>query len=175
MSLLAVTLKRNWRCCVFAAILCLLELATTRVDAWSTNQKAFRLHLSGGRQPMTMYMPSTSPTSQPPSFVAQKMLTNPGGGHLRKSEPLRNKNAMKLSNSVLASCDTLPSFSTAHGLLSPETVVRLEELTASGHRSDALESFLDTYRRQGPLSCLPMLSDPDVLPHLTTAMRDIAL
>lgn len=105
-------------------------------------------------------------------FVAQKMLMNPGNP--RVGDPVR-QHAMTLSNSVLASCDTLPSFSTAHGLLSPETVMRLEDVIKEGHRSDALNSFLDTYRRQGPLSCLPMLSDPDVLPHLTMAMRDITL
>jgi hypothetical protein len=105
-------------------------------------------------------------------FVAQKLLMNPGNP--RVGDPIR-QHAMTLSNSVLASCDTLPSFSTAHGLLSPETVMRLEEITKEGYRSEALDSFLDTYRQKGPLSCLPMLSDPDVLPHLTEAMRDIAL
>lgn len=88
------------------------------------------------------------------------------------SQRRRRQESMKLSNSVLASCDTLPSFPTAHGLLSPETVMRLDENCE--HKSDALRNFLDTYRRKGPLSCLPMLSDPDVLPHLTKAMRDIA-
>lgn len=40
-------------------------------------------------------------------------------------------------------------------------------------RSEALKQFLDRYRRKGPMSCLPMLSDPDILPHLTMAMRNV--
>lgn len=100
------------------------------------------------------------------------MLKNPGNPRI-KQEP--RPNHVQLSNSVLASCDTLPSFPTAHGLLSPETVMRLEESTAGEVRSKALQDFLRTYRRHGPLSCLPMLSDPDVLPHLTQAMRDIVV
>lgn len=135
-------------------------------QAWTSSGKAFR-----GRQ--TMYMPPNTPTSQPPNLVAQKMLKNPGNPRITESSTssARSK-SMKLSNSVLASCDTLPSFPTAHGLLSPEVVMRLDSLKVS--RSPALTSFLDTYHREGPLSCLPMLSDPNVLPHLTQAMREIA-
>ena len=84
---------------------------------------------------------------------------------------------MKLSGSVhsSASSDTLPQFKMANGLLSPETVFRMDEMTCGGSvGSEAVSNFLDTYRRHGPMSCLPMLSDPDVLPHLTAAMRDIA-
>jgi hypothetical protein len=80
----------------------------------------------------------------------------------------------KLSQSVLARCDTLPSFPTAHGLLSPETVMLMETRTSRTQRSSELSRFLTTYRRHGPMSCLPMLSDPSVLPHLTEALRDIA-
>ena len=67
-----------------------------------------------------------------------------------------------------------PSSPLAHGLLSPETVSRMDEITEGGGHNHAVRSFLQTYRRQGPMSCLEMLSDPDVLPHLTNAMRDIA-
>lgn len=96
------------------------------------------------------------------------MLRNPSNPHVTNK-----KSTSKLSHSVLADCDTLPSFPTAHGLLSPETVMRLEDLSDSSHGSDALVTFLDQYRRGGPLSCLHMLSDPEILPHLTKAMRDI--
>ena len=111
-----------------------------------------------------------------------------GGGSAPNtpSEPVTSQNMLKtfgteqergkgwrLSQSVLASCDTLPSFQTAHGILSPETVSRMDEITAGGHGNDAVASFLRTYQRQGPMSCLEMLSDPDILPHLTQAMRDI--
>jgi hypothetical protein len=52
-------------------------------------------------------------------------------------------------------------------------VARMDEITAGGNDNEAVRSFLQTYRRKGPMSCLEMLSDPDVLPHLTQAMRDI--
>lgn len=78
----------------------------------------------------------------------------------------------KLSQSVLARCDTLPSFPTAHGLLSPETVILMETRTSRTQRSSELSRFLTTYRRHGPMSCLPMLSDPNVLPYLTEALRE---
>ena len=150
---------------MLAAVLVWICIATS-VSAWSPQQKAFRRHHSS-----TMYMPPSSPTSQTPSLIAQNMLKNPGNPRI-KQDP--RPNHVQLSNSVLASCDTLPSFPTAHGLLSPETVMRLEESMAGESRSKAVQQFLKTYRRSGPLSCLPMLSDPDVLPHLTQAMRDIA-
>jgi len=78
-----------------------------------------------------------------------------------------------MSQSVLATCDTLPGISTAHGLLSPEVVMRI----ADNHDLDqdgALFRFLKTYKSRGPMACLPMLGDPNVLPELTKAMRDIA-
>jgi hypothetical protein len=84
----------------------------------------------------------------------------------RKSTPL------KLSPSLLSSCDTLPEFHTAHGLLSPETIMKLEK-SQNIKNSPALKMFLNQYRNDGPMSCLCMLSDPEILPHLTSAMRDL--
>lgn len=78
-----------------------------------------------------------------------------------------------MSQCVLAPSDTLPGMSTAHGLLSPEVVMRI----ADQHDLDqdgALFRFLKTYKSRGPMACLPMLGDPNVLPELTRAMRDIA-
>lgn len=95
----------------------------------------------------------------------------------RKSRPastLRRETRLPaMSQSVLATCDTLPGVSTAHGLLSPEVVMRI----ADQHDLDqdgALYLFLKTYKNRGPMACLPMLGDPNVLPELTKAMRDIA-
>ena len=53
--------------------------------------------------------------------------------------------------------------------------MRMEEMVEmeGGHSSAAVGHFLRRYRRNGPMSCLSMLSDPDVLPHLTKAMRDV--
>jgi len=66
-----------------------------------------------------------------------------------------------------------PQSHTAHGILSPEIVARMDENTINGRNNPAVDDFLRTYRRKGPMSCLEMLSDPEVLPHLTQAMRDI--
>lgn len=89
-----------------------------------------------------------------------------------------------MSDSVLATRDTLPSFRTAHGLLCPEIVTRIADRAAAASDDDGgagglvldgpLHRFLKTYRRLGPMACLPMLSDPSVLPELTKAMREIA-
>jgi hypothetical protein len=117
----------------------------------------------------SMYMPPSSPTSQTPPMTAQNMLKSVGA-----LETHERGNGWKLSHSVLASCDTLPSFPTARGILSPQTVSRMEDMTSGGSGNEAVVNFLDTYRRLGPMSCLEMLSDPEVLPHLTKAMRDIA-
>jgi hypothetical protein len=79
-----------------------------------------------------------------------------------------------MSQCVLANCDTLPGASTAHGLLSPEVVMRI----ADNHDLDengALFRFLKTYKSRGPMACLSMLGDPNVLPELTRAMRETSL
>jgi len=153
---------------VFALAL-LLTLGST-TEAWSTNQKTFST--SRQNQPFVgkPVNPTASPESPKESSTKRNMLKNPG--HTGRVKNTRRTDTMKLSNSVLASCDTLPSFKTAHGLLSPETVHQLEEME---YRNDAINLFLRTYRKQGPLACQQLLSDPDVLPHLTRAMRDIAL
>jgi len=127
-----------------------------------------RIAQSNRKPSKIMYAPTNLPTSETPSITAQKMLKDGAASLDRK-----RTSAVTLSQSVLASSDTLPSFPTSHGLLSPETVMRMEELSVEGgYRSQALVSFFRTYKRHGPMSCLPMLSDPDILPHLTNAMRD---
>ncbi|KAK1748444.1 hypothetical protein QTG54_000383 [Skeletonema marinoi] len=73
---------------------------------------------------------------------------------------------------VLATSDTLPNFSTARGLLSPDVVMRIvdsNDLELNG----PLDTFLDTYLSRGPMACLSMLSDPKILPELTKAMRAV--
>lgn len=80
-----------------------------------------------------------------------------------------------MSSSVLSPSDTLPSFHTAHGMLSPEVVMRIAntydgDLEVNG----SLHNFLKTYKSKGPMACLGMLSDDEVLPELTRAMREIA-
>lgn len=62
----------------------------------------------------------------------------------------------------------------AHGILCPETVSKMDELTRGGRSNRAVKAFLDRYRRYGPMSCMELLSDPEILPHLTTTMRHLA-
>lgn len=105
----------------------------------------------------------------------RKSPTSPTAPSYRQDkEQQPRQGSTKLSQSVLAECNTLPAFPTAHGLLSPETVMLMETRTSHSQRSSELSRFLSTYRQHGPMSCLPMLSDPNVLPHLTEALRDIA-
>ena len=108
---------------------------------------------------MVMYLPPNGPVSQTQQMVAERLLSGQHRTHPRKVP-------------VLASSDTLPTFEAAHGLLHPHTVSLLEEAT-SAVRSPAVSFFLDTYREQGPMACLPLLSDSSVLPELTKVLRSI--
>ncbi len=119
-----------------------------------------------------MYAPPNHPTSKTAPMVAQAIYSSYKTNR-NPTKPRNHQNGAPLSNSVLSSSDTLPSFPTAHGLLSPETVIRMEIMNSRATRGEAVENFLRTYRRDGPMACLPMLSDPKVLPILTQAMRDI--
>mmetsp|Transcript_9523 Transcript_9523/g.17182 ORF Transcript_9523/g.17182 Transcript_9523/m.17182 type:complete len:191 (-) Transcript_9523:439-1011(-) len=93
----------------------------------------------------------------------------------RPSSPRRSSTALPaMSPSVLAASDTLPSFQTAHGLLSPEVVMRIADGANDLEQGEPLHRFLKLYQSRGPMACLPMLSDPSVLPELTKAMREIA-
>mmetsp|Transcript_25251 Transcript_25251/g.55155 ORF Transcript_25251/g.55155 Transcript_25251/m.55155 type:complete len:179 (+) Transcript_25251:695-1231(+) len=125
-----------------------------------------RIRNGGG---LSMYLPPETSTQTAP-MVSQRILKAPG--HTGRSKSIRPI----MSNSVLAAKDTLPCFPTAHGLLSPEIVQRMDEMTSvrNQRQSNEVVLFLDTYRNSGPMACLPMLSDPCVLPKLTEAMRDIA-
>ena len=128
---------------------------------------------SNQRKPDTslMYAPSNHPTTKTGPMVAQAFYSSYKTNR-NPTKPRNHKNDASLSNSVLSSSDTLPSFPTAHGLLSPVTVMRMEVMTSSATRDEAVENFLRTYRNEGPMACLPMLSDSNVLPRLTEAMRN---
>lgn len=131
-----------------------------------------RSHGSRSRSDFYMYLhPTVGPTSQTPPMVAQSILSAP---HVPSKQKRQHSSSLPLSNSVLASSDTLPSFPTAHGLLSPETVMRMDKNSARQPKCEAVSHFLETYRTEGPMACVPMLSDPRVLPKLTEAMRYIA-
>lgn len=97
------------------------------------------------------------------------------GGLPGRSVASRSKTSLPaMSDSVLAPSDTLPSFHTAHGLLSPEVVMRIADTQDDLEVGAPLHKFLKLYKSRGPMACLPMLSDPCVLPELTRAMREIA-
>lgn len=103
-----------------------------------------------------------------PSAVAGN-LRRPRSGS--ESETVTGLPAM--SDSILAEGDAPPSFSMAHGILSPAVVTRIAD-SNDLEEGGALHRFLKTYKRKGPMACLPMLSDPCILPELTKAMREIA-
>jgi len=118
-----------------------------------------------------MYLPPDTATSKTAPMVSRSILSVPH--HTGKN---RNSPRLPMSHSVLASSDTLPSFQMAHGLLSPEIVQRMDDMTTMRNERKTAEvtKFLDTYHQEGPMACLDMLSDPCILPKLTEAMRDIA-
>ena len=111
----------------------------------------------------------------PSSVLAANHFNHQQRHQQRCLRPERSKSCgpPALSNSILATNDTLPSFRTAHGLLSPEVVTMIAD--ANGELADGpLYDFLKSYRSKGPMGCVWMLSDPDILGELTTAMREIA-
>lgn len=64
--------------------------------------------------------------------------------------------------------------SLAHGILCPETVTKMEQNTEGGRNNRVVKAFFDRYHLKGPMSCMELLSDPEILPHLTMAMRNLA-
>ena len=79
-----------------------------------------------------------------------------------------------LSSSVLSPTDTLPQFHTAHGLLSPEVFMRIADTYDGQREGSSIHKFLKLYKSKGPMACLSMLSDGEVLPELTEAMREVS-
>jgi hypothetical protein len=135
------------------------------------------------RSSLNMYVRPDAPTSQTAPMVAKAIFSsqnssnaNPNNRSNKSSANGTTSNGFPLSNSVLSSSDTLPSFPTAHGLLSPETVLRMEEMNAAAEfggtmRNHAVDYFLKTYRTHVPMACFPLLSYTVVLPSLPAALR----
>ena len=129
------------------------------------------------RSAVTLYLFPTAP-----SVTAANHRGRGGrGGEAPASSPAGRSKSSKspmsaaLSDSVLSASDTLPSFRMAHGLLSPEVVMRMMDIHENdpSSSSPALGSFLKLYGTRGPMACLPLLSDLSVLPELTRAMKEI--
>jgi hypothetical protein len=116
--------------------------------------------------PVTLYLFPSPPSVSAANYKRSKRSS--------PASPMRKSSSLPaMSPSVLADSDTLPSFHTAHGLLSPEVVMRIAD-SNDLEEGGALHKFLVTYKRKGPMACIPMLSDPSILPELTSAMREIA-
>lgn len=126
----------NLRLRLSLVALFLVAMASAYTPVNSSNNGRFS---TGASRKNQWTMPPSSPTSQTAPMIAQKMLKTVGTEQERGA-------GWRLSNSVLASCDTLPSFPTAHGILSPETVSRMDEMTSNGPKNEAVATFLKTYR-----------------------------
>jgi hypothetical protein len=126
--------------------------------------------------------PERGSTSRSVTNSLTMYVPSPGGSGSAASISQKTS-AMAASNMYdsawLNPSDTaLPSFHTSNGLLSPQTVKRIEKAntdSCGSSRNDAVGYFIETYKGFGPMACLPILSDPDVLPELTRAMRDSQL
>jgi len=142
---IAATIVGSSMCTVDGAAFTKPTLCSVRsTETW---QRSFQKRCSA----LTMYVPSSSPVSQTSIMAASITDSDVSSPQVRQ--------------------DTLPSFRAANGLLSPQTVERLDGI--SDGSSVAVQYFLHTYRKFGPMACLPILSDPEVLPELTKAMREI--
>jgi len=140
-----------------------------------------RIHRTSHRadgSAVTLYLFPSSPAVTSAANLPPRKLSSGGSSTSsmmsQQEHPRKKSSALPaMSQSVLAESDTLPSFSTAHGLLSPEVVMRIAD-SNDLEMNGALYKFLKTYKSRGPMACLSMLSDPEVLPELTRAMRDVA-
>lgn len=160
---------------VFLAIVC----STANINAY-TNSHDLRRNFAGmsslkkNKSPTAstsaLFGPQHSGSSSQENCIGKKKASDPQQAGLSQAA-INTDTGLPGRDRRSAPSSPLPN--AAHGILSPETVARMDENTANGRSNPAVEDFLRTYRRKGPMSCLEMLSDPEVLPHLTQAMRDI--
>lgn len=191
--------------------------------AWTRKYMTPLFYAPTPHHPSSSSPSSSSSCSSSSSSSSKKNQSGEGTSSLfripqQASTPVAAKNTKgggklpPLSHSILSDSDALPYFPMAHGLLSPETVLRMEQRiveqqqkqqqeqavpraagssrqrqrhlqqdkgknVGEGQRGYSqchkLNMFLEQYRREGPMACLPFLSDKDVLPGLTEAMRDV--
>jgi len=132
----------------------------------SRNQGTIQIERASpnNKNSLTMYVPSPSGSSSIPGLSTGS-----------QTSIMAASTVYPDTNGLVNPTDSLPAFYTCSGLLSPQTVKRLDEANTKACgtlRSDAVGYFVDTYKDFGPMACLGMLSDPDVLPELTRAMRD---
>jgi hypothetical protein len=165
----SLQITRTW------VLVAILLASASHVKAWASTPAPFNANGRRNQQQLPIPQSNEASVSREQALTSHNMLREFGFMGVSQQDVSGRKKSISFSHSVLARDDACTSVPVAHGMLSPQTVVRLEELTRlRRHRSPALDTFLDTYYTNGPMSCVPMLSDPDVLPHLTMAMRDIA-
>ena len=126
-----------------------------------------------------LYLHPASSSSQVQGMAGKKMSTDNKKRQPITQQPRGFSSSLNVavnavpSMTAVASSDVLPSFRAAHGLLHPHTFMKLREQYELHGGGDAIRQFLDTYLESGPMACIPCLSDPDILPQLTEAMRSI--
>lgn len=160
------------------AVICFLAMSLPFTTAWSSCPSAFKTATGRRKHQQTSTAPNDVPVVRDPLITSHNMLRESGFSsfHLTQENVTGRKETIKFSHSKMSQADGFSAVPVAHGMLSPQIVMRLQELTRlHRHRSPALDSFLDSYYTKGPMSCVPMLSDPDVLPHLTMAMRYVSV
>ena len=171
------TLNNNKMRVAIAMLFCILSVS---IEAYTTSKDLRQF--SRNKRQQKIWMPPSQQSNPPsPELITQNMLKTTGSTETEKRRGSRTGwtlsqaavNSMDTTFSPRSSSSSTSSSTLAHGILSPETVSRMDQITHGGHGNEAVRLFLQRYRRKGPMSCLEMLSDPEVLPHLTQAMRDI--
>ena len=153
------------RCC--SALLGLLFLLFTReVDAFPSSQNKKHSSFYKVLHPSTFIAVNKRSEAQDPFCLYRFPISSSSVSCSLSTIPVRNK-------SVLARSDTLPNFSTPHGLLSPEVVMSIANNKSYIEIESPIHTFLQTYKSQGPFACIFMLNDPKILSELTNAMRDV--
>ena len=149
------------------AILGLFLLFTREVEAFASSQNKRHSSFYKVLHPSTFIAVNKRSEAQDPFCLYRFPISSSSVSCSLSTirQPVRNK-------SVLARSDTLPNFSTAHGLLSPEVVMSIANKGYIEIESP-IHTFLQTYKSQGPFACIFMLNDPKILSELTNAMRDV--
>ena len=152
--------------------LILLPLITNISVHSFSHSYPFHQHMSNSKS----MIPTFSQNMNRPSSFLQMYIQSKSSTSTQQSGQKNNRqtnSSLPYSKSRPSSTNALPPSSIANGLLSPETVFRFVQMTST-EENEVLGNFLKTYRNDGLMACLSMLSDPNVLPYLTEAMRDLS-
>lgn len=169
MNVLEIFRRLNYRRFIDLVALVIILLVATTVDSFAFQKNPSPKALISLTKIDMLPQHSTSSSSSSSSQQQQQYTTTT---YMASASA-----AMDLTSSadlVFDRADALlPYFQVANGLLSPQTVKKLDDKARTANNSNsAIYHFLDTYKKCGPMACLPMLSDPQILPHLTRALRE---